>query len=158
MSIKLTDKQLMMLSAAAQRDDRGLVAPAHVTGAGPQKAGGKLIAAGLVKEVKAKAGAPIWRRDVETGALIRAADRWRGLRFTEFELRQITAVRKELDQEYEASIMPLARSSQPRVSSKVRASTIPYCLLQTRPCRQAILLMCLSEIPFMRRNHLLQRY
>ena len=34
------------------------------------------------------------------GALIRAAERWRGLRFTEFELRQIAAVRKELDQEY----------------------------------------------------------
>ena len=52
------------------------------------------------------------------GALIRAADRWRGLRFTEFELRQIAAVRKELDQEYQTSITPLARSSQPRVSSK----------------------------------------
>jgi hypothetical protein len=34
------------------------------------------------------------------GALIRAADRWRGLRFTEFELRQIAAVSRELDQEY----------------------------------------------------------
>ncbi len=52
------------------------------------------------------------------GALIRAAERWRGLRFTEFELRQIAAVRKELDQEYEDSITPLTRSSQPRVSSK----------------------------------------
>ena len=52
------------------------------------------------------------------GALFRAAERWRGLRFTEFELRQIAAVRRELDQEYEASITPLARSSQPRVSSK----------------------------------------
>ena len=51
------------------------------------------------------------------GALIRAAERWRGLRFTEFELRQIAAVRKELDQEYEDSITPLAKSSQPRVSS-----------------------------------------
>jgi hypothetical protein len=30
----------------------------------------------------------------------RAAERWRGLRFTEFELRQIAAVRKELDVEY----------------------------------------------------------
>ena len=28
------------------------------------------------------------------GALIRAAERWRGLRFTEFELRQIAAVKK----------------------------------------------------------------
>jgi transposase-like protein len=52
------------------------------------------------------------------GALIRAADRWRGLRFTEFELRQIAAVRRELDHEYETSITPLARSSQPKVSSK----------------------------------------
>jgi Protein of unknown function (DUF3489) len=66
MSIKLTDTQLVMLSAAAQRDDRSLVAPAHVKGIAAQKAAGKLIAAGLVKEVKAKAGAPIWRRDVET--------------------------------------------------------------------------------------------
>jgi len=54
------------------------------------------------------------------GALIRAAERWRGLRFTEFELRQIAAVRKELHQEYEASITPPARSSHARVSSKSR--------------------------------------
>ena len=52
------------------------------------------------------------------GALIRAADRWRGLRFTEFELRQIVAVRKDLNDEYQTSITPLARSSQPPVSSK----------------------------------------
>ena len=37
------------------------------------------------------------------GALVRAAERWRGLRFTEFELRQIAAVRKDLDAEYEAT-------------------------------------------------------
>jgi hypothetical protein len=54
----------------------------------------------------------------EIASVVDAAERWRGLRFTEFELRQIAAVRKELDQEYEASITPLARSSQPRVSSK----------------------------------------
>ena len=52
------------------------------------------------------------------GALIRAAERWRGLRFTEFELRQIAAVRTDLNDEYQTSITPLARSSQPRVSSK----------------------------------------
>src|ERR687897_425365 len=38
------------------------------------------------------------------GALVRAAERWRGLRFTEFELRHIAAVRKDLDAEYEATI------------------------------------------------------
>ena len=52
-------------------------------------------------------------------ALIHAAERWRGLRFTEFDLRQLTApLRKELDGEYQASIMSPARSSQPRFSSK----------------------------------------
>jgi hypothetical protein len=52
------------------------------------------------------------------GALIRAAERWRGLRSTEFELRQIAAVRKDLDHEYQTSTTPRARSAQPRVSSK----------------------------------------
>ena len=51
-------------------------------------------------------------------ALIRAAERWRGLRFTEFELRQIAAVGKELNDEYQVSTTPLATSTQPRVSSK----------------------------------------
>ena len=52
------------------------------------------------------------------GALIRAAERSRGLRFTEFELRQIAAVRKDLNDEYQTSTTPLARSSLPRASSK----------------------------------------
>jgi hypothetical protein len=51
------------------------------------------------------------------GALIRAAEHWRGLRFTQFELRQIAAVRN-LNDEYQTSITALARSSQFRVSSK----------------------------------------
>ena len=34
------------------------------------------------------------------GALICAAERWRGLRFTELELRQLAALRKELDEEF----------------------------------------------------------
>ena len=51
------------------------------------------------------------------GALIRAAESWRGLRFTEFELRQLDVVRKDLDAEYEASITRSDRPSRPRVSS-----------------------------------------
>ncbi len=51
-------------------------------------------------------------------ALIRAADRWRGLRFREFELRQIAVVRQELDAEYDATITRSDRPFQPRVSSK----------------------------------------
>jgi hypothetical protein len=52
------------------------------------------------------------------GALVRAAERWRGLPFTEFELRQLAAIREGLNREYEAAITPTARSSQPRFSSR----------------------------------------
>lgn len=38
------------------------------------------------------------------GALIRAAERWKSIRVTEFERRQLSAVKKELDQEYEAPV------------------------------------------------------
>jgi transposase-like protein len=52
------------------------------------------------------------------GALIRAAERWRGLRFTEFETRQLAAVRKDLDEEYARSTTPPARAAQPSFSSR----------------------------------------
>jgi hypothetical protein len=68
MSIKLTDTQLVLLGAAAQRKDLCLVAPPTLKGAIAQKVASKLISAGLVKEIKAKARDPIWRRDEESGA------------------------------------------------------------------------------------------
>jgi hypothetical protein len=67
MSIKLTDTQLVMLSAAAQRDDRCLVASQNLKGSAAQKVAAKLIGAGLAKEIKAKPGAAVWRRDEQTG-------------------------------------------------------------------------------------------
>ena len=60
------------------------------------------------------------------GALIRAAERWRGLRFTKFELRQLAMLRKELDEECQASIMSPARSSQPRCFQQIQALTLRY--------------------------------
>jgi hypothetical protein len=65
MSIKLSYTQLVMLSAAAQRDDRSLTLPESLKGGAAHKVATKLIAAGLVKEVKAKAGMPVWRRDAQ---------------------------------------------------------------------------------------------
>ena len=67
MSIKLTDTQLVMLSAAAQREDRCIEAPPSLKSAAAQKIATKLVAAGLAKETKAKSGAHVWRRDDETG-------------------------------------------------------------------------------------------
>jgi Protein of unknown function (DUF3489) len=68
MSVKLTDTQLVLLGAAAQRKDLCLVARPTLKGATAQKVARKLISAGFVKEVKAKASGPIWRRDEESGA------------------------------------------------------------------------------------------
>jgi hypothetical protein len=63
MSVKLTDAQLGMMSAAAQRKDRCLSAPATIKGAALSKVSVKLVKLGLAREIEAKPGAPIWRRD-----------------------------------------------------------------------------------------------
>ena len=66
MSVKLTDAQLVMMSAAAQREDRCLAAPETMKGAVVSKAGAKLVKLGFAREILAKPGTPLWRRD-ETG-------------------------------------------------------------------------------------------
>ena len=63
MSVKLTDAQLVMMTAAAQRKDRCLSAPATLKGAALSKVSAKLVKLGLACEIGAKPGAPIWRRD-----------------------------------------------------------------------------------------------
>jgi Protein of unknown function (DUF3489) len=63
MSVKLTDAQLVMLSAAAQREDRCLSAPDAMKGAILARVSGELVKLGLVREVRAKAGMPVWCRD-----------------------------------------------------------------------------------------------
>ena len=51
------------------------------------------------------------------GALIRAAERWRSVKITEFERRQIAAIRNELDQEYEAAVGLNAKPSKDESSN-----------------------------------------
>ena len=63
MGVKLTEAQLVMMSAGAQRKDRCLSAPATIKGAALSKVSAKLAKLGLVREIEAKPGAPIWRRD-----------------------------------------------------------------------------------------------
>ena len=67
MSIKFNDTQLVLLNAASQRDDHCLILPAGPKRGQAQRAVAKLLEAGLLKEIRAKTGAPIWRRDDETG-------------------------------------------------------------------------------------------
>ena len=63
MSVKLTDAQLVMMTAAAQRGDRCLVVPASIKGAGLSKVSARFTKLGLAREIRAKAGMPVWRRD-----------------------------------------------------------------------------------------------
>jgi hypothetical protein len=67
MSIKLTETQIVMLSIAAQRDDRCIIAPQNLKGRAVQMVAAKLIGAGLAKEIKAKPGVPVWRQDEQAG-------------------------------------------------------------------------------------------
>jgi hypothetical protein len=66
MSIKLTETQLLLLSAGANRDDHCVAFPSGFKG-GATKVAAKLLAAGLVKEVRAMAEMAVWRRDRKTG-------------------------------------------------------------------------------------------
>ena len=66
---RLTDTQLIILSAASQRDDRGVELPANVKGEAARKAADKLIRAGLLEEVRAAGSLPVWRRDDRNGPM-----------------------------------------------------------------------------------------
>ena len=55
------------------------------------------------------------------GALIRAAERWKSIKFTEFERRQMAAVKTELDQEYEAHVGLNRQSS--KVTAQIKLSS-----------------------------------
>ena len=64
-TIKLTDSQQIVLAGAAQRADGAAALPARISEKAAQKLAATLIEKGLVREVRAKADAPVWRRNEE---------------------------------------------------------------------------------------------
>ena len=66
---KLTNTQLVILSTASQREDRGVEPLANVQGKAAGKVVAKLVRAGLLEEIKASGSLPVWRRDDESGAM-----------------------------------------------------------------------------------------
>src|SRR5882672_6641598 len=66
--VKLTATQLLLLSAASQRDDRALEPSPKLTGGGAGKVVAKLLTEGLVEEVRAGGTLPVWRRDDAEGS------------------------------------------------------------------------------------------
>src|SRR3954462_7020198 len=65
---KMTEAQRSMLRTAATRNDLLLTPPANARTAAVKSLAGKLLDAGWVKEVKARSGAPVWRKDMASGA------------------------------------------------------------------------------------------
>ncbi len=73
---KLSDVQLVVLSAACQRPDRNVLPlPERLKGGAAQKVIASLLGKGLVEEVLAAAGEPVWRDGGEGGrTTLRATD------------------------------------------------------------------------------------
>jgi Protein of unknown function (DUF3489) len=72
---KLTDTQLVTLSAASQREDRGIMLPPNLKGGAAQKLVAKLIELGLVEEIRARGDLPVWRRDDDRAMALRITKR-----------------------------------------------------------------------------------
>src|ERR1700693_3176520 len=108
-SVKLTNTQLVLLSAASQRDDRALERPANLPGGAQVVA--KLLAEGLVEEVQSRGSLPVWRRD---------GDGARSLRITKKGLQAIRVEDEGADND--ATKKPPAPSVSRRKSSNAPAS------------------------------------
>ena len=67
--MKLTDTQLVLLSSASQREDGAVELPPNLKGGPAQKVVGKLLSEGLIEEVPARPGLPVWRRDEGNGPI-----------------------------------------------------------------------------------------
>jgi hypothetical protein len=119
---RLTDTQLVILSSASRRNDRGVDLPTNVTGEALRKAVDKLIRTGLLEEVRANGSLMAWRRDAEAGPM--------ALRITKQGLEAIGVKDTEVGAATEASVSPAldrAEVEAPAVrviASRKRASVI----------------------------------
>jgi hypothetical protein len=67
--MKLTDTQLVLLSAASQREDRAIELAPNLKGAASHNVIRKLLGEGLIEEIPADGTLPIWRRYDGDGAV-----------------------------------------------------------------------------------------
>jgi Protein of unknown function (DUF3489) len=65
--MKLTDTQLVLLSAASQREDGAVEIGPSLKGAASRKVIGKLLSEDLIEETPAQGSLPVWRRDPDEG-------------------------------------------------------------------------------------------
>ena len=121
MTIKLGDAELVLLFAAEMRDDKCVPLPAKLSAARLRKVGGKLIEAGVAREVKAKASSPIWRRDVEGDVTYALKLTAAGIKTA----RQVEAKAGPAPEVSDRSDAAKAEADSPNVSCEASACEIP---------------------------------
>jgi hypothetical protein len=67
--MKLTDTQLVVLSAASQRQDGAIELTPNLKAGSAHKVVGRLLSEGLIEEIPAAGSLPVWRRDTHEGSL-----------------------------------------------------------------------------------------
>src|SRR5258708_5597895 len=113
--MKLTDTQLVLLSAASQRDDRALERPANLPGGAAGRVVAKLLAEDLVEEVQPRGSLPVWRRDGDGAHALRITRK--GLSAIQVEDEAVAGAADEPTKK------PPAPSASRRKSTKAPASS-----------------------------------
>jgi len=127
---RLTDTQLVILSTASRRNDRGVDLPANVTAEAVRKAVDKLIRAGLLEEVRDNGSLLAWRRDAEAGPM--------ALRITKQGLEAIGVKNVAVGAPTETSVSPAPDRTKIEapavkvVASRKRASVATQTSVRTR--------------------------
>src|SRR5262249_2333417 len=127
---RLTDIQLVILSTASRRNDRGVDLPTNVTGEAVRKAVDKLIRAGLLEEVRANGSLLAWRHDAQAGPM--------ALRITKQGLEAIGVKDVAVGVATETSITPAPERTEVEapavkaVASRKRASVATQTSVRTR--------------------------
>jgi hypothetical protein len=125
---RLTDTQLVILSTASRRSDRGVDLPTNVTGEAVRKAVDRLMRTGLLEEVRANGSLLAWRRDAEAGPM--------ALRITQQGLEAIGV--KDTAEARETSVSPAPDRTEVEaaagkvVASRKRASVATQTSVRTR--------------------------
>jgi len=127
---RLTDTQLVILSTASRRNDRGVDLPAKVTVEALRKAVDKLIRTGLLDEVRANGSLLAWRRDAEAGPM--------ALRITKQGLEAIGVTDVAVGAPTETGVSPAPDRTEVEapavkvVASRKRASVATQASVRTR--------------------------
>jgi hypothetical protein len=109
-SVKLTDTQLVLLSAASQRDDRALERPSNLTGGAAGKVVARLLAEGLVEKIQSRGSLPVWHRHGDDAHTLRITKK--GLQAIRVDDEATAATADELPKK------PPARSAKSRKSAQ----------------------------------------